>query len=79
MQSQEDCDDNDQVGDGDDDNGDDNGDDGGDDYNGDDIVDDNGNGDGDGATQLGGEHDGVGGTKTQSCGGLCIQTSGGLQ
>ena len=62
MQSQEDCDDNDQVGDGDDDNGDDNGD-----------------GDGDGATQLGGEHDGVGGTKTQSCGGLCIQTSGGLQ
>ena len=51
----------------------------GDDYNGDDIVDDNGDGDGDGATQLGGEHDGVGGTKTQSCGGLCIQTSGGLQ
>ena len=65
MQSQEDCDDNDQVGDGDDDNDDD-------------IVDDNGDGDGDGATQLGGEHDGVGGTKTQSCGGLCIQTSGGL-
>ena len=42
-------------------------------------MDDNRDGDGDGATQLGGEHDGVGGTKTQSCGGLCIQTSGGLQ
>ena len=77
MQSQEDCDDGDQVGDGDDDNEDDNGDGDGDDNGyGDD---DNGDGDGDGATQLGGEHDGVGGTKTQSCGGLCIQTSGGLQ
>ena len=60
----EDSGDDDDAGDGDD-NGD------GDDH--------NGNGDGDGATQLGGEHDGVGGTKTQSCGGLCIQTSGGLQ
>ena len=89
MQSQEDCDDGDQVGDGDDDKEDDNGDGddddfvgGGDDDNGDDNGDgddDNGDGDGDGATQLGGEHDGVGGTKTQSCGGLCIQTSGGLQ